>query len=449
MKTALTSLFLFVVMSFALFAESEFGNAKKTLPDISNPQSVADYLKSNLQNSKSDELKRLYALSDKRLVSSQTETRDGFDGEYGDWYIESKTEFTFNETGYLTEMYEYMRNDETGELDLFLKIEMGYNESGNMNSQTIYIFVKEMATFMEFMKGEIQYNDDGTMREMLLKQFDFMSMQWFDYEKTVYEYTDGKMTEENNFTVDEETGELYNDSYIEYFYDNSGYLETSNEYVLSESGEMIPSNEKFYTTNDAGKVIETKEYLWNPENEEWEASENVLFDYDNSGNPSEELFKWGDSFSNEFFEYSRIEYSYATENYDDYLLPVKMYFNPQYSEEIVNVPTGYIEYWNDGEDWYEEYKTTYEYANGLSSITENINTNFRLYPNPADEIIYFNSEEILINSHIDIFNLSGSKLISTELNNSSEINVSNLPAGLYLYNIQLEGRKYSGKIIIQ
>ena len=68
-----------------------------------------------------------------------------------------------------------------------------------------------------------------------------------------------------------------------------------------------------------------------------------------------------------------------------------------------------------------------------------------LYPNPADEIIFINSDKNI--SEIIIFDAIG-RIVATYYN-AQQINISNLPEGFYNINIKLEDKNVIKPLIIQ
>ena len=66
----------------------------------------------------------------------------------------------------------------------------------------------------------------------------------------------------------------------------------------------------------------------------------------------------------------------------------------------------------------------------FTSVDENGTENISLYPNPANDKLYL--EGIKEECEISIYNAIGTKVKTTTLQGDSEINISDLPAGLYL-----------------
>lgn len=84
----------------------------------------------------------------------------------------------------------------------------------------------------------------------------------------------------------------------------------------------------------------------------------------------------------------------------------------------------------------------------ISVGTEELNAkeaeNITVYPNPANSILFFSSEDV---KQVEVYNMTG-ELISTELN-TNEMNVSNLPIGLYVFRLTTSKGKKNITVLIQ
>jgi len=78
----------------------------------------------------------------------------------------------------------------------------------------------------------------------------------------------------------------------------------------------------------------------------------------------------------------------------------------------------------------------------------------KVFPNPGKGVYTFevNSEQLIVNSKMEVYNMLGIKVKSEELKvESNVIDLTSQPAGIYLYRILSEkgGLISSGKLIIQ
>lgn len=83
------------------------------------------------------------------------------------------------------------------------------------------------------------------------------------------------------------------------------------------------------------------------------------------------------------------------------------------------------------------YTGSYEIIFSSSPMIQQ-NTNITLYPNPADNIIFLEGDLSKIFS-VEIFNSLGMKIFSEQLN-SSQIDLKNIAAGIYI--LQLRGANH-------
>src|SRR5699024_2512407 len=81
------------------------------------------------------------------------------------------------------------------------------------------------------------------------------------------------------------------------------------------------------------------------------------------------------------------------------------------------------------------------------SVEDLYKSNLTLYPNPVKDYLYI--ENLTENVQLTIYNLSGMKLLSQEINTSTEnINVSHLSGGMYFYEILQNGKALkTGKLV--
>ena len=89
---------------------------------------------------------------------------------------------------------------------------------------------------------------------------------------------------------------------------------------------------------------------------------------------------------------------------------------------------------------------------GVSIKENNVNTYFKLYPNPSNRIIKIESIENieLNNCKIDLIDLLGRIVYSSNFYNSMELDVSSYPDGLYFVQITQQNKSlFNGKIVIQ
>jgi hypothetical protein len=90
----------------------------------------------------------------------------------------------------------------------------------------------------------------------------------------------------------------------------------------------------------------------------------------------------------------------------------------------------------------------YFYKQGTASVENNALLGFSMYPNPATNKLNISAKETIQNA--DVFNVLGKKVMSLEINKSSEsIDISNLASGIYLIKYNVNDKVGTAKFIKQ
>lgn len=101
------------------------------------------------------------------------------------------------------------------------------------------------------------------------------------------------------------------------------------------------------------------------------------------------------------------------------------------------------------EDWVLGNKTIYYYSDINASLPNNSQTPIiNLYPNPVTDYLTINCGSYP-QVTFELFDLQGRKLMSKVVNNSETINMTELNNGTYVYQLLMDNKKQSGKIVKQ
>tara|TARA_R110002051_G_scaffold319681_1_gene404000 strand:+ start:81 stop:731 length:651 start_codon:yes stop_codon:yes gene_type:complete len=88
----------------------------------------------------------------------------------------------------------------------------------------------------------------------------------------------------------------------------------------------------------------------------------------------------------------------------------------------------------------------HEYVSTLSVAAVSLSKNsIKLYPNPAIDVVNIKTNQTIEN--VSVFNVNGQKVL--EIANQSQINISNLPIGMYFLNINTNQSNQTIKILKQ
>lgn len=87
----------------------------------------------------------------------------------------------------------------------------------------------------------------------------------------------------------------------------------------------------------------------------------------------------------------------------------------------------------------------YKVNTALSTATLS-ESDFSIYPNPVKDVITIKLNDVNLTS-VEMYNVMGQKILSTTSLNNNQLNVSELNSGIYLLNINADGKTLVKKII--
>lgn len=88
------------------------------------------------------------------------------------------------------------------------------------------------------------------------------------------------------------------------------------------------------------------------------------------------------------------------------------------------------------------------YETSTLSVDDVFASNFKVYPNPAQDYIQIESRDVQVSS-VEMYNLVGKKLISETNLVDSKLNISSLSTGVYLLKVNAEGRSLNKRIVVE
>ncbi|MBB5268664.1 hypothetical protein HNQ90_002241 [Algibacter amylolyticus] len=109
------------------------------------------------------------------------------------------------------------------------------------------------------------------------------------------------------------------------------------------------------------------------------------------------------------------------------------------------VPTGTANYYEAAAVW-----TDFNIQEGTLSVNSlEKELGFSVFPNPTSSTVSINNSQVM-EAAVTVYDLNGRALLSKSLNNTlSEINLSNLASGVYLFKIQVENSQFVKRIVKQ
>lgn len=318
------------------------------------------------------------------------------------WVNDWKIEFIYDANGYLTQDIEYGFSE--GQWVMLYNTEYTYDTNGNLIQDILY---EMMDTQWEFVKGEYSYDTNGNL--ILFNGYGWDGNEWYIIYKVEYNYDiKGNLTQYIDYWWDYDTGILTYDSKTEYTYDTNGKLRYCIDYFYSCPLANWMNDWKtmyYYDTN--GNLTQYIDYHWQGL-DQWVNDWKAGFSYKNTYSFSDLILP---------FYYNNIE--------------TKIFFNHMMTNGI-----GYI--WDgDLNEWSIANNFNFSYSEqNILSVSEIIEEQLKIYPNPVSNILTIKSEINPIDK-VEIYSVLGKK-IKTIDSDFENINTGDLSKGIYLLRIYTE-----------
>lgn len=406
-----------------------------------------------------------------------------WDSSNSQWISSYKVGITYNAQGNVAENDYYQKNEIDGPWVINWKAVYTYDDKGNVTLEIDYVWDENESLWFIYWKYEYTYDSNGNTLTEITSELDEISGQLVIVSKAEYTYGEFGMTQYLYSERDADSGLL-----VAYWkevisYDSNGYMTIYTDYYWDgDSGQWLINGKTEISYDSNGNVVEYINYYWDEDSDEWYgytksvyvyavngniitaidfemdmiSSEFVMawkgeYDYDANGNPTMEMYYNYDGESSEFIVYSKYDYSYdLLFGLNDLIMPSVDWFTPDFSNQIMNKPTEYTySGWDsDLEDWIAAYKSIYYYSEDNSTNVNELGKEIsKIYPNPVAENLTLSIAGNNANATFDLFDLQGRKLLSKVVNNNERISLKNMDSGMYIYRINVNGNKQTGKLI--
>lgn len=71
----------------------------------------------------------------------------------------------------------------------------------------------------------------------------------------------------------------------------------------------------------------------------------------------------------------------------------------------------------------------------------------RLYPNPVNDLLQVDLPEGTSSATLSLYEITGRQVMRRQLEAGASLSLANLSPGIYLYNISVNGKIQSGKLV--
>ncbi len=378
---------------------------------------IENYYDSSTESWISDETLR-YTYSDDKLTTLIHYDNDKYEGWPGNVFKEQFTYSGDNLTYYMEYYWNTTNND--WEDNAYYKEEYSYDNNGNTTVIT---------------KNKI-------------------NSTWIPESKVIYEYDGDYIISSTEYEYDSETESWINNEYYAITYDSNGRYETFYIYEWEEdyeewvaSARLISDNITYDSNNN---LIQYFAEYYDESTETWNIEEKANLTFDSNNNTTQILDYLKDDEGNWVNEDNDVNTFDLNYDISDILMqPINMYdeeIGSNYNNKILSI----IDYDVDetNHEFYLSNKDEYYYSDiTTTSINKLSESSFAIYPNPVINSFTVTFKGEIETARLELYNAEGYLVVSNIINNNEPVNISNLPAGLYFYTLNIAGEKISGKII--
>jgi hypothetical protein len=412
-----------------------------------------------------------------RLDSEISQVWDELSNQYID---NGKVEYSYDNIGNIIQYVWYDWNVTSGQWIAGEKNEFAYDNGGNMILYVYYYWEESNNQWIPSWKEEYTY-DNGIISFFIAFNWDETTNDWEEEAKIEFTYDgNGNETMLINYAWEESTGtwllaeksemtfDANNNQTISIYsindgnewkeinktentYDGNDNLILTVQYDRDDSNiEWMPSWKDEYSYDTSGNTNLIIDYTWDGMISQWFEDGKAEYSYDGNGNPIIEIYYNFDETSQQFIESRKYYYTYDLSfGLEKLIMPPFNWFLPDFSDQIVNMPTDYYKmYWDEEtNNWIEDEKTIYNYSEQTLDIVEYDSDQIRVFPNPVstyENIVNISFEDPGI---FELYDSQGCRILKNEFEGNGQVSVSGLVKGIYYYYISTNENRYSGKLI--
>src|SRR5690554_941504 len=316
-----------------------------------------------------------------------------YDLSAGDWINISKRELIYSDEGYPGEAIYYNWSEDLNDWVLQEKRVSVYDDMGNLMSITSSLFSNGEWEPMQL--SEYVYDADGLLTEIIRKTWSDVENQYFNVVKSIFGY-DASGNQINQINQVFQDSEWVNNSQLikEYTYFNETEIATFQSWDVVNS-EWLTYGRDIYTYN----------------------SDNSLLTIVNSSYVSS---------VNEWFDYKKMDYIQNTDGTLHQII----------TQVIVNT-----------NEWRNNVRETWSYGGTSHTSTTDL-LDVAVYPNPSSKDVHIQLTKNAGLSTYSLIDLNG-KIIGKDFfyGSNTRLNIDNLSKGIYILEIQSDGKTGIIKLI--
>lgn len=373
----------------------------------------------------------------------------GWDGGLGQWKVYDKEEFVYNTANQNTLYIDSGWDDNAGAWVPYVKYEYVYDAAGDMIQETEWYFDDGSSQWIANYRYEHTYNASHNITITIISYWDESVTAWVPQFKEESSYsTGGRLTLKNTYEWDSGSGQWMNYLKTEYSYNSNGFLSMELEYVW-DSGIWFFYDKIEYTYDVNDFLIRAVDYYYDYFSIAWIPLSKEEYAYDDAENLLKQTsYDWDE---NENQWVGRYQDTYTHNNmysFFDLILPyIAGTIETSFLKHMVtNIDE---ETWDEilGA-WVNSDKGTFYYSpQNVTSSSNTLLQTCHIYPNPAKDHISIALPEGYQKASFELSDQQGRIIYKENVVNNQRIDITKLSSGLYLFNLLIDGRSNTGKLV--
>ncbi len=362
--------------------------------------------------------------------------------------------------------------DGAGGYILELQILYQYDMNGNTTNTTIREWIDNM--WVTINKTDDTYDNDNLLLSSVNESYDDDLEKLIPVSRSTYSYVDGNLSMELTEIWDEETEAWEDGSRDLYTYNNNDQLiEIIKEAYIEEEDLWLAIERTTFTYDSNGNLIEEVDFIYDFNGMDWSPLFRIEQTFDSNGNLTSYTESFYELGVNEWEALFREEFSYDNNNnliqyvtfdwdensemwvaderedyyYDEDLSFEDVLVAPFFGGFTATVSVIELFVW-EGDQWVPDERLLYFYSTeGTTSTEDHFLEGFKVFPNPARDIIYFDysSTQPMM---LQIFDMHGKLIMMDPSLNKGAVSVQSIAQGMYIYRLSDGKGALTGKIFI-
>lgn len=373
--------------------------------------------------------------------------------EIEDWNTQAKDEYHYD-----SELKNNLWIEEEWDNDLGIwketgKIQIDFTEDGKVNALDIFTPDETTGQLIYLNRSVVYYNPEGRLDSVLHYYYvtDPM-MNWLIDGKQIYHYNETGQMERIEITSmeEDEEGVYYLLMAIVNNYNYLGQIATTSMYIIDSEMELLFS-ETTYIYDDSGRLVANEVSILDFLTSMVDLVSRTDYEYNVTGDVSVETYSNRDQIAEEWNVDQKFEYTYSDLNFTEVIIPTYFNFFGIYEDYVAfnKAPVEIIAY--EMTEGTLEFlgKTIFYFSEGTATNVGTLNqVEISIYPNPASDQISFNWNSSYEKLSLEIYQITGSKLLEKSVSPGTVLPISHLSNGMYIFKL-LNGQQtiHSGKMI--